>query len=257
MKVLGIETTDQICGVSLTNNGNVVNSIDVSTKNNHSNIILDLAKTLIKKSGTKLSDIDGIAVDVGPGSFTGIRIGVSVARALAQILRIPAVGVDSLCAAAFFSYNNYPDVNNIFIPILPALRQDIYLCIIKIDKTQKTVPHIIKKSGYKWINISELYDFVKHKKIGNTTKKLIFCGKGATIFSNIINSQFHGLNFIIDNNVSVIKSQTISLLGYYKLKMGRQQYFKVSPLYIQPPLAVVRLQQALSQKNNDIRKLLK
>jgi tRNA threonylcarbamoyladenosine biosynthesis protein TsaB len=122
MNILAIETTGAEASVALIDElGNV--SMEASDqKLNHLQNLMPMTDTLLTKRGLKIDDINCIAVSEGPGSFTGIRIGVSSARALAQTLGLKTIGVPTLKS---FLYN-VPEYRGIICPIFDARRSQVY-----------------------------------------------------------------------------------------------------------------------------------
>lgn len=100
MYILGIETTGAFASVALLHDDSIIGHISGNDRFSHLQNLIPQMETVIKDSKLSLGDLDAIAVSCGPGSFTGIRIGVSTARALSQILGIPCVPVSSLEALA-------------------------------------------------------------------------------------------------------------------------------------------------------------
>jgi tRNA threonylcarbamoyladenosine biosynthesis protein TsaB len=96
MKTLAIETSGKTLGLAFACEGKVAGEVFLEAGHTHSERILPELEKLLKKARVKLQELDKIAVSVGPGSFTGIRIGLVVARVLAQELKIPLVGIDTL-----------------------------------------------------------------------------------------------------------------------------------------------------------------
>lgn len=101
MHVLGIETSGSACSVGLVNEDGVLAERMVRGLRQHSVCLMDLVATVLEDGGRGLADLGGLAVGLGPGSFTGLRIGVAVVRTLAQVWRIPALGVGTLDALAY------------------------------------------------------------------------------------------------------------------------------------------------------------
>lgn len=95
MKLLAFETSDAIASVALFNDG-MIDSVTLRTSQRHAESVLPAAEELLRKHGFTTSDMDAFAVDVGPGSFTGVRIGVCLANALALANGKPVIAVDAL-----------------------------------------------------------------------------------------------------------------------------------------------------------------
>lgn len=129
MYILAIETTGAFASVALMKDDKIIGQIHGNDRFSHLQNLMPQVDTVIKESKLSLDDIDVIAVSRGPGSFTGIRIGVSSARALSQALDIPCVEVSSLEAlamnAAGMSKPAFDD-DVLVCPILDARRSQVY-----------------------------------------------------------------------------------------------------------------------------------
>jgi len=122
MNILAIETTGAEASVALINDEGEVFMEISDQKMSHLQNLMPMVDNLLKKRGLSIDDINCIAVSEGPGSFTGIRIGVSSARALAQALGLMTVGVPTLES---FLYH-VPEYRGIVCPILDARRNQVY-----------------------------------------------------------------------------------------------------------------------------------
>ena len=100
MKILGFETTDVIASVALYVDGNVI-SKTLSAEKRHAESVLPAAEELLRENGLSTADMDAFAADVGPGSFTGVRIGVTMANALGLAHGKPVIAVNALESLAY------------------------------------------------------------------------------------------------------------------------------------------------------------
>ena len=96
MTILAIDTSSEICSTAILKDNNVVDINDLNDGRTHSENLLSLMEEILDRNNVKLNDLDLVACSVGPGSFTGIRIGVSSIKAIAEVLDIPIAGVNSL-----------------------------------------------------------------------------------------------------------------------------------------------------------------
>ncbi len=101
MKILCINTSSKLCGVGIFENEKLIDKIELNNGLTHSETLMPILKQILEKNSLVLKDFDLIAVDIGPGSFTGIRIGVATAKAFSDSLTIPCVGIDSLEILAY------------------------------------------------------------------------------------------------------------------------------------------------------------
>ena len=101
MKILCIDTSSKLCGVGIFENKKLIDKIELNNGLTHSETLMPILKQILEKNSLVLKDFDLIAVDIGPGSFTGIRIGVATAKAFSDSLTISCVGIDSLEILAY------------------------------------------------------------------------------------------------------------------------------------------------------------
>ena len=103
MKILGIETTGPYCSAAVLDGDDITERVS-EEKLNHLRSLTPMIDELMRAGGYKLTDMDAIAVSAGPGSFTGIRIGVSTGRALNQVCKVPLISVPTLFAFGCSEY---------------------------------------------------------------------------------------------------------------------------------------------------------
>ena len=162
MLILGIDTSTKICTCSIFDSENgVIAETSLSVKKNHSNIVMPIIDNLFKISDLTINDIDKIAVAIGPGSFTGVRIALGIAKGLAMALNKPLIAVNELDILEAIADGN----ENEIIPLIDARKERVYY-----------------KYQNKYIDdylINLISNFDKNKKY-------IFVGDGATNYKNIL-----------------------------------------------------------------------
>ena len=144
MYILALETTGPHASVAIINEeGTVVeNSSDAVL--NHLQHLMPMTQELLEKAGLQLGDMTAIAASQGPGSFTGIRIGVSSARALAQVMDMPTIAVPTLKSFAY----NAPEFDGLICPVFDARRSQVFAGAYrwvdgKIEEVVKGAPYSI------------------------------------------------------------------------------------------------------------------
>ena len=115
MITLSIDTASHNCAVALVEDSKVLARISETIGKGHAERLIGQISTVMDRAKKSLKQIDRIAVNIGPGSFTGVRIGVATARALALALEKPAIGVSSLEAIGFETQKMFPDNNAIAV----------------------------------------------------------------------------------------------------------------------------------------------
>lgn len=162
MLILGIDTSTKICTCSIFDSENgVIAETSLSVKKNHSNIVMPIIDNLFKISDLNINDIDKIAVAIGPGSFTGVRIALGIAKGLAMALNKPLIAINELDILEAIASGN----ENEIIPLIDARKERVYY------KYQNTYI-----DDY-LINLISSFD---------KNKKYVFVGDGAINYTNIL-----------------------------------------------------------------------
>ena len=162
MLILGIDTSTKICTCSIFDSENgVIAETSLSVKKNHSNIVMPIIDNLFKISDLNINDIDKIAVAIGPGSFTGVRIALGIAKGLAMALNKPLIAVNELDILEAIADGN----ENEIIPLIDARKERVYY-----KYQNKYVDDYL-------INLISNFD---------KNKKYIFIGDGAINYKNIL-----------------------------------------------------------------------
>ena len=172
MLILGIDTSTKICTCSIFDSENgVIAETSLSVKKNHSNIVMPIIDNLFKISDLNINDIDKIAVAIGPGSFTGVRIALGIAKGLAMALNKPLIAVNELDILEAIASGN----ENEIIPLIDARKERVYY-----KYQNKYVDDYL-------INLISNFD---------KNKKYIFVGDGAINYKNILKDNL-GENAIV------------------------------------------------------------
>jgi tRNA threonylcarbamoyladenosine biosynthesis protein TsaB len=127
MRVLGIETSTLQGGVAIVDDRRVVCELLLSVELTHSERLLPSIDRVLADAGTALAGLDGLAVSLGPGSFTGLRIGLSTVKGLAYATGLPVVGVPTLEAMAWL----LPEARWPICPVLDARKQEVYAALFR------------------------------------------------------------------------------------------------------------------------------
>lgn len=131
--ILSIETSVSVCSVAIHEHSRLVGILEVVGDNVHGRKLVPLIQDLFAQTGISKNDINAVAVSKGPGSYTGLRIGVSTAKGIAYAMDIPIIGIDTLDAMAA-GYVAGCLANDVVIPILDARRMEVYAKVISADR---------------------------------------------------------------------------------------------------------------------------
>ena len=151
--ILHIETATLTCSVALSENGELLNRIEKTERNIHAAVLTVFIQDLLAEAGKKMQDLAAVAVSMGPGSYTGLRIGVSTAKGLCYALDIPLIAVNTLHAMAsgFINKCFSVNINTLFCPMIDARRMEVYAAIYdhEVKEKQETAAVIVDGQSFK------------------------------------------------------------------------------------------------------------
>ena len=127
MRLLAIDTATSVCGVALAHHGSVEAAVSLDTGQTHTRVIMHTIMSIMRFCGVGLQQIDGFAVTQGPGSFTGLRIGISTVKGLATALDKPMIGVSTLEVLA----SQAPALCAMICPMIDARRGEVYWALYR------------------------------------------------------------------------------------------------------------------------------
>jgi len=188
--IINIETSTEVCSVNLSENGKLLIERESTEGLNHSRLLSLFINEIIKESGMNLKNVDAIAVSKGPGSYTGLRIGVSMAKGLCYALDKPLIAIGTLDAMGIYTGKNLEDYisgdmvkNNILCcPMIDARRMEVYTSVYDSHGTQ------LEPVSAKIINENSFSGYLKRNHV-------MFYGNGAVKCKSLLhhpNALFEG-----------------------------------------------------------------
>lgn len=172
MKILSMECSATPASVAIIENGNVLASSFVNVHLTHSQTLIPMVEDLLKAARLTISDIDGLAISNGPGSFTGIRIGISAVKGLAAPKNLPCVAVSTLRAMS----QNYCDTDCIVCAVMDARCNQVYNALFEIENG--IVKRLCDDRALLCDELTEEIASISE----NNTKNIIIVGDGTNIF---------------------------------------------------------------------------
>jgi tRNA threonylcarbamoyladenosine biosynthesis protein TsaB len=170
--IVSLETSTKVCSVAVHKDGNLLSEYEFRVEKSHSKLITQAITFLMDGLGLKMSDLDAVAVSKGPGSYTGLRIGVSTAKGLCYALDKPLIAVDTLEAMAR-KVNKFNFNNALVCPMIDARRLEVY-CALYNSKNETIVP-----VAAVILNESSFSEFME-------TGEVIFLGDGSAKFVPLV-----------------------------------------------------------------------
>lgn len=217
MKTLLIDTATPAGSVALFEDNRFLGEIIFNTQLAHLQTLHIAIRDLLKNLKTEIKEINLIGVDIGPGSFTGVRIGITTAKTFSQILKIGIEGVNSLMILAY----KFPLEEYIICPIIDGKKERVYTALFR--KNNKKLENL---TGYYDINPEKLVNIIK-EQFGN--EKIVFLGDGQIKYKEYIKSKLKNCEFT-DENFYYPSAHDIFYL--IKKENFNKDYNKIEPFYL-------------------------
>ena len=196
-KILCIDTTSEFCSVSLFINQNLIENNNSKIERSHSKLLIKLIDDTLNNNKLKIADIDIFSISKGPGSYTGLRIGLSSIKGFCYALNKPLVSINTLKILAISALENIDDNDFILCPMIDARRMEVYT---------KSFDHNLNELSNDQAIILEKDTFDNYKD-----KKVYFFGDGSDKFKKIVSRK----NFIFIDNINP-DSKFMGKLSYDK-----------------------------------------
>lgn len=223
MYILGIETSTKTGSVAVISEDAVIAQYSLNIEVTHSERLMSTVDRVLTDTGMTLSQIDGYAVAIGPGSFTGLRIGLATVQGLALATNKPIAAVPTLKALAWsLPYSAYP-----VCPLLDARKKEVYAALYACDATglRQVLPERV-------ISLTRLAEEIQ--------ERTVFTGEGAHLFRDEIRSVF-GERALFAPHLSLLPSAAaVAEIGLDMIKKNEQADLdSLAPIYIRRPEAEV------------------
>ena len=231
MNIFAMDTSSVTATVAVLTEEKLLGEYSVSDKLTHSRTILPMADELLKNLNMELKDVDIFAVCIGPGSFTGLRIGMATIKTFAQVLSKPIIGVSSLDA---LGYNFFLTDDTIVCPIVDARRDEVY--------------NALYSEGQKVCEDRALHIDTLLRELEG--KKVIFCGD-ATILHKEKVLGFADQNWqIAPQHLILPKAASAAYVAYNRAKDNLfDDPYTLNPVYLRKSQAERELEERLNGGN--------
>jgi tRNA threonylcarbamoyladenosine biosynthesis protein TsaB len=201
MKILALDTATKSCSIAVVDKESLLAEVTIVKEQTHSKHLMDIIDWVMGMSALKISELDGVAVTKGPGTFTGLRIGISSAKGLAMAAGIPIVGVSSLEALAMQAAPS----QHLICPLLDARRSEVYFSRYRFQKGRL---------------IAEIEENVSTpaEAVSDIDEPCIFIGNGAWLYHDSILDKMGELAHFAPSAQHTIRASTVAVLGMDKFK---------------------------------------
>jgi len=225
MKILGIDTSTSCGSVGLVDDEEIISEYLLDTPVTHSERLLGSIALVLKEARLEIGDLGGWAISLGPGSFTGLRIGVSTVKGLAFATQKPVAGVSTLDVLAS---QISPTPYNI-CPIIDARKQEVYTAFYRYEEGNL----LRRQSAYQAIGPEDLVKSIK--------ERVIFIGNGVKTYGEYLRDSLKSLAIFPPFSTHFPRGSVVAKLGFELLRRG--EYLDLSsftPIYIRPSEAEIK-----------------
>lgn len=204
MYILAIDTSTKTASVALQKNTDLLMEIIVNLDLHHSEILLPIIDQVLKVTGICIRNIDYYTCTIGPGSFTGVRIGASTIKGLALAAEKPFIGISTLEALSM----NLSGSPIMLCPMLDARKNQIYTALYRTNADGMLE---LKKAQC----VTDVENFLK-----SIEHETFFIGEGAVKYKELIKEILPGLSFFASNAQNYIMASAVGILAFNKIKSG-------------------------------------
>jgi tRNA threonylcarbamoyladenosine biosynthesis protein TsaB len=216
MKILALDTATKSCSVALTDNGSLSAELTINKDQTHSKHLMELIHSVFGIAGFGLSDVDGFAVTIGPGSFTGLRIGISTIKGLAHALSKPVVGISSLKALAW----QCADQSHLICPFLDARKGEVYWATYRFDATRLTQKTAARATA-------------PEAAVENIREPCVFIGNGVQLYRKQIETALGSFAYFVPKAHQILRASSIAFLSMERFKAkDTDEILSLIPEYI-------------------------
>jgi len=202
MKILAVDTATKSCSVAIVDKESLLAEMTVVNEQTHTKHLLEMISLVIKHSGLNLSDLNGYAVTRGPGSFTGLRIGISSVKGFAAAQGKPIAGVSSLDALA----RQVSFSPHLICSIIDARRDEVYS-----SKYRYKDGNLKKEGKEQAVSPGDALDEIN--------EPCIFVGSGAVLYRNVINDKLGEYAYFAQACENTIRASTIARLSINRFEI--------------------------------------
>lgn len=236
MKILAVDTSSKLCSVAILEDKNLIKKIELDNGLTHSETLMPLIQQLLNECSLSLNNINLLVSDIGPGSFTGIRIGVSSCKAFSDSLNIPCVGISSLEVLAYNIQND-----GIICSTIDCKNNNCYFALYELNSGNYNV--LIEPCAKSVNDVLDLLNSQYYNKCISFVGDGIPSEKLHSIYDNNADSE-------VTKNIisSYLNVENLGTAGYKKFINNKKIGEEILPLYLKKPQAQIQLEEKLKAK---------
>lgn len=239
MRILSLDTATPVTGAALWADGRLVSELIVNSGYDHSRSLLRMIDAVLLQGNMAAAELDGIAVTIGPGSFTGVRIGLATAKGLALALQIPVIGIPTLDALAF----PMNGMDHLICPLLNARKGEVYAALYEAGPEMPT-----RLTDYQALSPEALVAQCRGA-LSRTHGKMIFIGDGFPVFREVIEQALGEAVIALPGALGLPRIAAVAELAAHRLAAGEiDDIFGLCPIYVRASEAEIKLAAAVKEQ---------
>ena len=234
MKILAVDTSATAASVAVAEENKLIGEFSINTALTHSQTLMPMVDELLKSTGLSVNDIDTVAVNAGPGSFTGVRIGVAAVKGIAFPKNLPCVSVSTLESMAYNMLGN----DCVVCSVMDARCSQVYNAMFRVNGCTVT-----RMTEDRALSLTDL-----KLELQNISGKVILVGDGAVLCSKFLDSELENVMLAPFNN-RIQTASSVAYAAFEKIKNGEALTAdELMPVYLRLPQAQRELNKKLGVK---------
>lgn len=216
MKILAIDTATTSCSVAAIDDGLLCAELTMDKKQTHSKHLMPTIDSVLGAAGFHVGDLDGFAVTIGPGSFTGLRIGIATIKGMAFAVNKPVVGISSLEALAW----QCTDRSDLICPLLDARKAEVYCATYRFSDDR-----LVEQTPARAVKPDVLVREIK--------EPCVFIGPGAQLYRRKIQNVVGDQAYFVPDDQNMIRASSIAYLSLKRFQANDiDRLADLAPQYI-------------------------
>lgn len=234
MKILAVDTSATAASVAVAEENKLIGEFSINTALTHSQTLMPMVDELLKNTGLSVNDIDAVAVNAGPGSFTGVRIGVAAVKGIAFPKNLPCISVSTLESMAYNMLGN----DCIVCSVMDARCSQVYNALFRVKGCTVT-----RMTDDRALSLTDLKN-----ELQNINEKVVLVGDGAVLCSKFLGEGLENIMLAPFNN-RIQTASSVAYAAFEKINNGETvKADELMPVYLRLPQAQRELNKKLGVK---------
>ncbi|MGI8582598.1 MAG: tRNA (adenosine(37)-N6)-threonylcarbamoyltransferase complex dimerization subunit type 1 TsaB, partial [Chitinophagaceae bacterium] len=174
--ILNIDTATENATISISEKDKAIDAVTNRNQKDHASFLQPAIKNLLQRAGLSINKLNAVAVTAGPGSYTGLRVGMASAKGLCYALNIPMITINTLQVMAFSCIKEMQEQSALYCPMIDARRMEVFTAVYDHNLTEEIKPCSLILDTGTFINILQ-------------TNKIYFSGSGALKLKNLLDNK--------------------------------------------------------------------